>query len=53
MMINYANEEVSIVNKTIKILKINNVCDRFNVIFEEKQNKHFHCMDNAKISVDE
>ena len=31
-----------IVNKTIKILKSNNICDRFNVIFEEKQNVHFH-----------
>lgn len=31
-----------IVDKTIKILKENDVCDSFNVIFEEKKNKHFH-----------
>ena len=31
-----------IVNKTIKILRLNNICDRFNVIFEEKTNTHFH-----------
>ena len=35
-------EIFEIVNKTIKILKSNNICDRFNVIFEEKQNVHFH-----------
>ena len=35
-------EIFSIVNKTIKILQDNNVCDRFNVIFEEKENRHFH-----------
>ncbi len=34
------NEMFNIVNKTINILKKNNVCDRFNVIFEEK--RHFH-----------
>jgi diadenosine tetraphosphate (Ap4A) HIT family hydrolase len=31
-----------LVNKTINILKENNVCDRFNVIFEEKEGRHFH-----------
>ena len=31
-----------LVNETIKILKASNVCDRFNVIFEEKQGSHFH-----------
>ena len=37
---NERNEMFNIVNKTINILKKNNVCDRFNVIFEEK--RHFH-----------
>lgn len=36
------NEMFWIINKTIKILKENNVCNEFNVIFEEKQKKHFH-----------
>jgi len=36
------NEMFSIVDKTIKILKDNFICDSFNVIFEEKLNKHFH-----------
>ena len=31
-----------IVNKTIKILRENNVCDRFEIIFEEKENRHLH-----------
>lgn len=31
-----------LVNKTINILKEHNVCDRFNVIFEEKEGRHFH-----------
>ena len=31
-----------IINKTIDILKDAKVCDRFNVIFEEKLNSHFH-----------
>ncbi len=31
-----------IINKTIKILRKHSVCDRFNVIFEEKPNSHFH-----------
>ena len=31
-----------LVNKVIKILKENNICDRFNVIFEEKKGRHFH-----------
>lgn len=39
-------EIFEIVNKTIKILKSNNICDRFNVIFEEKQNVHFHVRRN-------
>ena len=31
-----------LINKTINILKENNICDRFNVIFEEKEGRHFH-----------
>lgn len=31
-----------IVNKTIIILREHNICERFNVIFEEKANRHFH-----------
>lgn len=29
-------------NKIINILKEHNVCEKFNVIFEEKENIHFH-----------
>lgn len=36
------NEMFDIVDKTIKILRKYNVCDRFEVIFEEKENRHFH-----------
>ena len=36
------NEMFWIINKTIRILKENNVSNEFNVIFEEKQNRHFH-----------
>ncbi len=35
-------EIFEIVSKTIEILKRNNICERFDVIFEEKINKHFH-----------
>ncbi len=35
-------EAFSLANEVIKILKLNNICDRFNVLFEEKQNRHFH-----------
>lgn len=35
-------EVYSVVDKTIKILRDNKVCDRFNVLFEEKQDRHFH-----------
>ena len=35
-------EAFSLANEVIKILKSNNICDRFNVLFEEKQNRHFH-----------
>ena len=36
------NEMFDIVNKTIKILRENNICDRFEIIFEEKENRHLH-----------
>lgn len=35
-------EIFEIVDKTIKVLRENNICDRFNVVFEEKKNRHFH-----------
>lgn len=35
-------EIFEIINMTIKILRENNVCDRFNVVFEEKEKIHFH-----------
>lgn len=35
-------EMFDIVDKTITILRENNICDRFNVLFEEKENRHFH-----------
>lgn len=35
-------EIFEMVDKTIKILRKNNICDRFDVIFEEKENRHFH-----------
>ena len=35
-------EIFEIVDKTISILRKQNVCERFNVIFEEKENHHFH-----------
>ncbi len=31
-----------LVDLTIKALRNNNICDRFNVLFEEKENRHFH-----------
>lgn len=36
------NEMFSIVDKTVKILRDNNICDRFDYIFEEKENRHLH-----------
>ena len=36
------NEMFDIVNKTIKILRNNNICDRYEIIFEEKENRHLH-----------
>lgn len=35
-------EAFEIVDKTIKILRENNICDGFNVVFEEKEEIHFH-----------
>lgn len=36
------NEMFEIVDKTIRILRSNNICDRFDIIFEEKENRHLH-----------
>ena len=36
------NKSFDLVNKTINNLKPQGVCDRFNVIFEEKEGRHFH-----------
>lgn len=36
------DEMFDIVDKTIKILRKNNICDRFDIIFEEKENRHLH-----------
>ena len=36
------DEMFDIVDKTIKILRENNICDRFDIIFEERENKHSH-----------
>ena len=36
------NEMFDIVNKTIKILREENVCDGFEIIFEEREKKHLH-----------
>ena len=33
---------MDVIDKTIKILRENNICDRFNIVFEEKENRHFH-----------
>ena len=36
-------EEIGfLIDKTIQIARKNNICDRFNVIFEEKEGRHFH-----------
>lgn len=35
-------EIFEIVDKTIEVLRKNKICDRFNVVFEEKENVHFH-----------
>ena len=36
------NEMFDIVNTSIKILRDNNICDEFEIIFEEKENRHLH-----------
>ena len=36
------NELFDIIDKTIKTLREHDICDRFNVVFEEKSNCHFH-----------
>ena len=35
-------EMFDIVNSTIKVLRRNNICDHFEVVFEEKENRHLH-----------
>lgn len=35
-------EMFDIVDKTIKVLREHKICDRFDVVFEEKENRHFH-----------
>jgi len=35
-------EIFDITHKAINILRENKVCDRFNIVFEEKENRHFH-----------
>ena len=36
------NEMFFIVDKAVKILRKNGICDRFDYIFEEKENRHLH-----------
>ncbi len=36
------NEMFYLVDKTVKILRENKICDRFDYIFEEKENRHLH-----------
>lgn len=36
------NEMFKIADKTISILRNNNICERFNLILEEKNGKHIH-----------
>lgn len=36
------HEMFDIVDKTVKILRENNICERFNVLFEEKEKRHLH-----------
>ena len=36
------NEMFEIVDKTVKILRDNKICERFDYIFEEKENRHLH-----------
>ena len=36
------NEMLYIVDMTMKILRANKICDRFDYVFEEKENRHLH-----------
>lgn len=36
------NEMFEIVDKTVKILRDNKICERFDYIFEERENRHLH-----------
>lgn len=36
------NEMFYIVDRTVKILRKNNICERFDYIFEERENRHLH-----------
>ena len=36
------NEMFEIVDKTVKILRDNKICERFDYIFEERPNRHLH-----------
>lgn len=36
------NEMFSIVDKTVNILRTNKICERFDYIFEERENRHLH-----------
>lgn len=36
------NEMFEIVDKTVKILRDNKICEKFDYIFEEKENRHLH-----------
>lgn len=36
------NEMFEIIDKTVKILRDNKICERFDYIFEEKENRHLH-----------
>ena len=39
---NEKNMMIDLIDKTIRIMKDNDICDKFDVIFEEKENRHFH-----------
>ena len=36
------NEMFKIADRTIKVLRKNNICERFNLVLEEKDGKHIH-----------
>ena len=33
---------LDLVNKTVEILRNHNICERFDYVFEEKENRHLH-----------